>query len=128
MDMHQDLNTYIDCLKKWLVSEWGVPLWKEVLLTEGATFDADPLRIEVGECFSLDAYQIRFHELLGRGYSWINLSALGFYEQAILIHVEYPNSESGNVSYTSVNFSGPNRAVTANGYQIFITLKDMGQS
>ena len=128
MDTHQDLNTYINSLKNWLVSEWGVPLWKEVLLIEDATFDPDPLRIEVGECFSLDAYQIRFQELLGRGYSWINLSALGFFEQAMLIHVEYPNSEYGNASNTRVNFSGPNRAVTANGYQIFIILKDIGQS
>ena len=58
--------------------------------------------------FTLLDYAPRFHELLGQGYAWINLSCHGSVEEMLIMAIELPQKTSGAPrGRTSVNLSGP---------------------
>jgi len=71
------------------------------------------LQIKKSDLKSIHEYSSTFHEQLNAGYSWINLSILGMYDNILLVVVELPNKISGS-RRTSINFSGPQEVVMKN--------------
>lgn len=62
-------------------------------------------------------YEERFSALLAKGFAWINLSFYGLIDDKALVTVEFPNHEpAGRGAATSVNFSGPIRAVSRSSW------------
>jgi|JI10StandDraft_1071094.scaffolds.fasta_scaffold240808_4 hypothetical protein len=60
------------------------------------------------------AYAARFSKLLASGYSWLNLSFYGLLDGRPLIAVELPRG-GVNSATTSVNYSGPSKAIADAG-------------
>ncbi len=67
--------------------------------------------IAAAELQTVEQYEERFAELMTKGFAWLNLSFYGFLDGRGLVTVEFPNVTPGRCRDTSVNFSGPMRAV-----------------
>jgi len=66
-------------------------------------------------------YETRFDELLKEGFSWINLSCYGVYDNCVVVAVEVPYREDGALHpgcVTSVNLSGPRADVVSEGWRV----------
>jgi hypothetical protein len=64
-------------------------------------------------------YAARFDELLSMGYAWLNMSCYGVWENVLLVAIEVPGSKQHSPgSFTSVNLSGPSRAVLDRGWSV----------
>lgn len=109
-----DLDWYVGQLSR-LAPSWGIPQWSSVRVTETLRHASVGEPCDVGETFSIEAYRPRFTELCTRGWPWINLSAVGLLDGALLLSIEVPNMEPGGSRWTSVNLSGPSRRTLAMG-------------
>jgi len=100
----------------WLATRPGFPGWKDVRLVEigrGTRYvraGDEPYAYHVDETAlaTPDGYAARFDELLGAGYSWINISCYGLLGETAIVAVELPQRATGVPrGRTSVNLSGP---------------------
>lgn len=88
-----------------------LPTWDRVLLLD----TSDPrVRYDRGWTVPNDAFVTvvefspRFEALLLKGYSWVNLSAYGLFENDLIVGLELPRESVGvPAGLTSVNYSGP---------------------
>lgn len=91
------------------MKEWGAPSsWTRVLFVEDTSITHGmPTLIPRGALFSIEAYATRFDSHLDAGHLWINLSAVGIMDDALLVVIELPGYRN-NVprEKVSVNFSG----------------------
>ena len=112
------LDEHLLQLRKWLVLSGSMPEWSDVLVTETTRINiTEPLSIVVGVLYGLEVYRPRFVELVNRGWRWINLNALGLFSGNLILSVETPSSEP-TASTTSVNYSGPIKAVAERGFAL----------
>jgi len=113
------LNAQLEELEAWLrglPAAAGARQWSRVLLAEGGLVNWQPdggklPQLRRDALRSPQQFEPRWTELVeqGRG-SWINLSAWGVWEDALVVLAETPTSgESGRFAppEISVNFSGP---------------------
>lgn len=105
-----DLGWYVEGLRALLPGGRVDPLAR-TLFSEQVEFDSGGRPCALGALSELDEYRPRFADLLARRFSWINLHALGLLNAALVVSVELPSSASGTSPRTSVNLSGPGRAV-----------------
>ena len=68
-------------------------------------------------------YETRFEELLQSGRSWLNLSAYGLHEGALVVVVELPRAGNSKAKATSVNLSGPQTRVMESGWDVGVALR-----
>ena len=88
-----------------------LPTWDRVLLLD----TSDPrVRYDRGWIVASNAlvtaagFAPRFETLLLAGYSWVNLSAYGIFENDLVVGIELPRESVGvPAGLTSVNYSGP---------------------
>ncbi len=65
-------------------------------------------RVARDALFTTTEFAPRFDRLLLAGYAWVNLSAYGIWQEALVIGVERPREATGvPAGLTSVNYSGP---------------------
>jgi hypothetical protein len=107
--MHIGLDDHLQRLTDWFQARGPESLtWSEILLFDG--FPAQR-RLSRGSLYTPAEFSPRFDEYLSRGYSWLNLSAAGVWNDALLVFVEHPNEGSmtlaGHPQLTSINYSGP---------------------
>lgn len=62
------------------------------------------------------AFEQRFEEILASGAPWINVTCYGLAREKLLIMVELPRVDAARAPRTSINFSGPVRAVLENDW------------
>jgi hypothetical protein len=117
----ETLHDALRRLKEWLARGDDFPGWREERIIEigrGTRYEragAGPYawRVDAGAVSTPATYARRFEELLGAGYSWINLSCYGILDGVAVIAVELPRSTAGvPKGKTSVNVSGPPIDVT----------------
>lgn len=91
------------------MAEWGAPSsWSRVLFVEDTSISHEmPSLIPRTALIPIEDYAARFNSLLDAGHSWINMSAAGILDDALLVIIELP-SYKNNVprDQVSVNFSG----------------------
>jgi len=77
-------------------------------------FDPEKIdEISRADIFAFDTYEARFNEILGQGYSWVNLNFAGMLENDLLIIVELPSNRK-ETEITAVNLSLPGKRVIEN--------------
>lgn len=109
-DLERHLNQLILFMK-----EWGAPLsWSRVLFVEDTSITHGmPTLIPRNALIPMEAYATRFESHLDAGHSWINLSAAGIIDNALLVVIELPKYRNDVPrEKVLVNFSG---AVMING-------------
>ncbi|HZN35877.1 MAG TPA: hypothetical protein VFB80_18735 [Pirellulaceae bacterium] len=99
-----------------MLAQAGVrPTWHWIALVEAADVQyagsaGQTLRIPRQALRRQGVYSSRFDEHLRAGYSWINFSAAGIAEGALVVVVEIPRTASGApIDRVSVNLSGSAR-------------------
>jgi len=112
------LDWYLGFLHYMLHLDGGVPMWRDIRLTESLRYGSDQLPCEVGRTFTVDEYRVRFTELCSQGWSWINLEAVGLLQGMLLLHVQPPPRTPEGTSWTSVNMKGPAVALKERGYAL----------
>lgn len=86
---------------------------KSISIVEGFHLEHDKRKIiDKSKIIDRYSYADRFDELLGAGYSWLNLSIIGILNEELIVGIEIPRESSGvPAGKTSVNMSGPMRFV-----------------
>lgn len=105
------LSIHLDKLFRWLPSVGPEPLTHDVRIVE---VHCDAINLEDGtyhvrrdDLLTLSDYEVRFEELLGAGYPWLNISCYGLHEGSLLVAIEVPSPRPLQpVRATSVNLSG----------------------
>lgn len=104
-DLERNLNLLTSFFPQWF--NW-LP-WSQVLFLESTSFiDGNVSKVPRSALIPAREYAERFNELLDKGYSWINMSALGVWKGSLIVVIELPSYDN-NVprDKVSVNFSGP---------------------
>ncbi len=109
------LEAHIKRMFEWFESQHEIPAWQEQLILDTSDPNVHWVAKESGGWHAPDnvlqsptEYSSRFAGLLGMGYSWINLSIYGIFNDDLIIGVELPHEPVGiPVGRTSVNYSGP---------------------
>ena len=102
------LEENIQLLGKWLKTQSNAAEWNSVLIgDESNLYDEGKLHINKEKLNTLNEYKPTFESLMNKGFSWLNLSAVGVLNGVLIVCVEKPR-KSGTVPLgkTSVNFSG----------------------
>jgi len=103
-DLEKHLNQLVSFMKG-----WGAPSsWSRVLFIEDTSITRGmPSLIPRSSLIPLADYAARFDSHLDEGHSWINMSAAGILDDALLVVIELPGYKN-NVprDKVSVNFSG----------------------
>ena len=103
-DLEKHLNRLISFMR-----EWGAHgSWSRVLFVEDTSITHGmPSLISRSSLIPMADYAARFASHLSAGHSWINMSAAGILEDALLVIIELPGHKK-NVprDNVSVNFSG----------------------
>ena len=68
-------------------------------------------RLREDQLRSPEEYEIRFQQLMEAGLAWLNMNYCGLLRGHALVTIEYPRAVARAKGPTSVNFSGPTRAV-----------------
>lgn len=116
----------LNCLFRFLEQAGVVPPSRDVRIVEiGPTTPVD----EKGRfCLAPRApqdpllYGARFEELQSLGLPWINVSCYGVMGAHLIVVVEVPAAPSGRSPRTSINYSGPSKAVLRNGWDAGVVL------
>lgn len=74
------------------------------------------LRIERSELRDPSDYETRFEALIKSGLPWLNVSCIGVSDSKLIVTVELPRVSSDVSARTSVNYSGPSKAVLEHGW------------
>ncbi len=109
------LEAHIKRMLEWFESQHEIPAWRKQLILDTSDPNVHWVAKEDvgwhapgGVLKSPAAFSRRFAELLGMGYSWINLSIYGIFNDDLIIGVELPHEPVGiRAGKTSVNYSGP---------------------
>ena len=104
-DLEKYLNRLISFFPQW--ENWLS--WSQVLFVEDSSFTLGSFsKIPRSALMRVNDYAKRFDELLDGGYPWINMNALGIWQDNLIVVIELPSYKS-NISRDkiSVNFSGP---------------------
>lgn len=80
--------------------------------------ERDRARVRRSDYRDPAGYNSRFDELLAAGLPWINLSCYGVDGDRLLVVIEVPSNSVERVARTSVNFSGPTKAVMDRGWDV----------
>jgi hypothetical protein len=112
-----DLDWYLNHFAGWLPAALGVPMWRDVLITEHVDYDAGLPR-RLAELHRPEEYRARFVQLVTSGWAWINLHAVGLLGETLILAVELPGYPPPGLSPTSVNLSGPVLAMRERGYDL----------
>ena len=101
-----ELAWYLAELQRFVRALDGAPSWHVARVVDGlSVHPADVRRIARASLVGLEAYESRFRELVTSGCPWINLSAIGLLDGALIISVE--RSPDRHATRTaSVNLSG----------------------
>jgi len=102
------LEENIQMLEEWLKTQSNAIEWNNVLIgDESSLYNEGKLQIKKEKLNTLSAFKPIFKSLMAKGFSWVNLSAVGVLNGELIVCVEKPN-DSGRVPQgkTSVNFSG----------------------
>lgn len=83
------------------------------------------LLVQAERFASTERYAARFAQLLDLGLPWINLSCVGVLHDKLVVAVEFPSQPSGRAARTSVNFSGPSRAVLDHDWDAGLVLSEL---
>ncbi len=102
---------FSDSVKKlinWVEETNAIPIYNEIMVIESKSMKNNYSEILFEDLVSEKEYESRFQELLGIGFSWINVSLYGIWEGYLIIGIEYPYKGS-NVpkEFVSINLSGP---------------------
>lgn len=87
----------------------------DIVIIERTAAEGEPWIVDRARLRSAAAYAPRFADLLNRGFDWLNVSYYGQLEGRPLVVVEVPPGDPTGAPRTSINFSGPTRAVTDAG-------------
>jgi hypothetical protein len=103
------LETHLNRLIS-LFESWGCDLsWSKILIVEDSSITRAPITfIPQAALHTPEQYTNKFDDLINGGYTWINMTAAGIVEDALLVVIELPsytNKQAGN--RVSVNLSGP---------------------
>ena len=104
-DLEKHLNQLVSLMK-----EHGMPSsWSRVLFVEDTSISHGlPSYIPRQALITLENYAARFDEHLDEGHSWINMSAAGILDDALLVIIHLPQyKNSVPRDRVSVNLSGP---------------------
>jgi hypothetical protein len=105
------LQGLFDFLKK----QVGAPPTREVCVLEiGADTNVDQLGrflIRPSELREPGGYETRFEVLMKSGLPWINVSCVGVIGGKLVVGIEFPRPSSESSARTSLNYSGPVKAV-----------------
>jgi hypothetical protein len=104
-DLDRNLNLLISFFPQW--SNWLS--WSQVLFLESTSFiDNNVFKFPRSALIPTREYAERFNELLDKGYSWINMNALGVWKDSLIVVIELPSYDN-NIprGKVSINFSGP---------------------
>ena len=111
------LAVHLEQLDAWLAALPGAPAWTGHLIAERAHVIAReggrPTLVTPAPPQPATEYAARFGELLHAGYPWINLHGAGVVDGRLLVGVDFPQPAGVPAGRTSVNLSGPTRAVQA---------------
>jgi hypothetical protein len=112
-----DLGWYVERLRE-LMRALNAPSPEDVLFGEDVEHGEHGLPCGLGKLTSLDDYRPRFADLLSRRWNWINLQAVGILGKSLVVSVELPRSPGASSLFTSVNISGPTRAVIGRDFDL----------
>ncbi len=78
------------------------------------------LRLFRENLHELSEYEAQFEAIMNSGFPWINVSCYGIYEDHLIVAIEIPKMEvsKGSSRRSSVNYSGPSKAVVEQGWDI----------
>src|SRR5678815_857698 len=108
------LAVRLDRLDKWLASLPGAPIWTACLIVKRRHLASgeDGGQILIAPAPQPAAtYAVRLADLLRAGYPWINFNGAGIDDGRLLVGVDFPEATGVPTDKTSVNLSGPTRAV-----------------
>jgi hypothetical protein len=108
------LDWYLGYLHRMLAEV--MPMWNDIRLTEEVTYGPDALPVRLGHLYKVEEYRARFTDLATRGWSWINLGAVGLLRGKLILEVHVPTNPPKGAKWTSINMSGANRATQARGF------------
>ena len=106
-------NDLAGCLNQLslFMEQWGCQdgSWSEAVFVEDTSIVDKEAKCYIprSALMTPEEYAPRFEELLGRGYSWLNMNATGILGQMLIITVTLPSYTTENKGETSVNYSGP---------------------
>ena len=93
-------------------------MWKDVRVTEEVDYGDQGLPKRIGSLCSVPDYRARFTDLATRGWSSINLHAVGLLDGVLILHLERPAAPPAGSKRTSVNMSGASKAVADRSYKL----------
>ena len=104
-ELENNLSRLTSFFSRW--SNWLS--WSQVLFVENTSIiDGKVSKIPRSALIPTKVYAKRFDELLDSGYFWINMNALGIWQDNLIVVIELPSYKSYIPrSKVSVNFSGP---------------------
>jgi hypothetical protein len=105
----KSLKEHVDRLLTWIEPSNQVA-WTDLRIVELQRDEvgAPILRLPAVRLKKIDEYEMRFSELIGAGYSWINLSCYGIASGVMIVTIELPSRAVGFAAgRTPVNISGP---------------------
>ena len=118
-----DLGWYAEQARH-LMTELGAPPCEDVLVGESVEYGAGGIPRKLGDLFGIDEYRARFADLTSRGLGWINLHAVGVLGTHLVLSIEAPTLPQGSAGWTSVNLSGPTRAMIDRGFDLQGVVED----
>jgi len=102
-----ELDWYLDKLLESTKSHEDAPVWKDVIVVESFIVGDVAQKISRHNLHTAESFAERFKEIVTRGHSWVNLSAVGVFEGNLLVSLEAVSSSISEGCPTSVNLSGP---------------------
>ncbi len=122
-----ELDWYLSRLEESTKSLKDAPNWKSVTIVEGFIAGDVVEKWPRHNLYTPESFSERFKEIITRGHSWVNLSAVGVLEGNLLISLEAVSSSIHEGCHTSVNMSGPmNKVRCCEGWNLdgFIEIVD----
>ena len=111
MTGNQSLRDHIEAIQVWLKGQATGVDWNRVLIGNAEDILHNGKLRPESLCDPKDMEE-QFSEYLMRGYSWINIPALGVHNDALILSIELPRSGAGTPrDKVSINFSGSAKAI-----------------
>ena len=109
------LSDALQGLFEFLKKQGEAPPTREVCVLEiGADRSVDQLGrflVRADELREPGGYEARFEVLMKSGLPWINVSCVGVIGGKLVVGIEFPRASSDSSARTSLNYSGPVKAV-----------------
>jgi hypothetical protein len=106
------LSFHLDRLLRWLEAMGLQPPSQDIRILEISQISPVSqdctYHVRTDQLFSPLEYESRFNEILGTGYSWVNMSCCGIQDGSLIVIIEVPAPRTLYPGCsTSVNLSGP---------------------